>query len=92
MVKIMFLIVFIIISCALNAKTIYFYGTSCKECGENVVKIYKEFCGLSKIISGGFNSACFLEYDRYKGQWILIARDPKDSFSGETQVCEIVCY
>lgn len=51
-----------------------------------------DYCALSYVMSGGFNSACAIQ--RRGGNWILIARDPEapDPWTGESQVCMANCF
>lgn len=59
---------------------------------EQSVTSNKDYCAMSRVHSGGFNSDCKLEY--ISKQWVLTATDPKGS--GEkhngTQRCEMICF
>ena len=48
-----------------------------------------DFCALSAVGSGGFNSYCAILRDR--NRWILQAMDPRQGARGESQRCAAMC-
>ncbi|HQL89204.1 MAG TPA: WSC domain-containing protein [Syntrophales bacterium] len=51
-----------------------------------------DFCALTAVLSGGFNSMCVV---RKQGEnWVLIAVDPPkpDPWVGESQLCRAACF
>ena len=58
-------------------------GTQTRNMGEH------SFCTLSRVASGGFNSACSV----YKegDEWMLEAVDPVDAYP-DTQRCGAICF
>jgi hypothetical protein len=50
-----------------------------------------KYCGLSYVMSGGFNSACAINVSN--GVWTLVARDPwRDKWAAESQGCSAICF
>ena len=51
-----------------------------------------KYCGLSYVMSGGFNSACTVSVSRDR-VWTLGARDPwGDRYAAESQGCSAICF
>lgn len=68
------------------------YEASSREQGSVRVDMgTHDFCALSSVTSGGFNSHCTIQ--RQGRRWQLVAHDPPapDAFVGETQHCRAVC-
>jgi len=51
-----------------------------------------DFCALTAVLSGGFNSMCVIQ--KQGENWVLTAIDPPkpDPWTGESQLCRAACF
>ena len=51
-----------------------------------------DFCALTAVLSGGFNSMCVVQ--KQGENWVLTAIDPPkpDAYVGESQLCRATCF
>lgn len=51
-----------------------------------------DFCALTAVLSGGFNSMCVVQ--KQGDNWVLTAIDPPkpDPWTGESQLCRATCF
>ncbi|NPV04172.1 MAG: hypothetical protein HPY67_05500 [Syntrophaceae bacterium] len=51
-----------------------------------------DFCALTAVLSGGFNSMCVIQ--KQGENWVLTAIDPPkpDPWTGESQLCRATCF
>ncbi len=76
-----------------SAMEIRQYTATSEQQGQVVVEMGRhDFCALTSVASGGFNSSCSVKKQGHG--WVLIAQDPPapDAYQGETQHCQASCF